>query len=158
MKISSLILTLSTLLATAVNQMVFEPPFELIQSVEAAEATETSDKFLNFDSTDVETVTYGDPSPGSSDTGFYNRANAYKIDVESLLEEGEQTDLFYSCGTNCAHTYDEDEASISFPLKMGCNDTDYLAAELTFKMWFYQDGISRIMIGEPGNKRFRISQ
>ena len=41
---------------------------------------------------------------------------------------------------------------------MGCQDTGYLASDLIFKMWFYQDGITRIMIGEPENTRFQISQ
>ena len=58
MKILSLIQTLSTIIAIAASQIVFEPP--LIQSVEAVEDTEASDELLNFDSTDVEVVIYED--------------------------------------------------------------------------------------------------
>ena len=47
---------------------------------------------------------------------------------------------------------------MSFPLSMGCDSTGQLAKELQFKMWFHQDGIAQILIGEPGNTRFQISQ
>ena len=43
-------------------------------------------------------------------------------------------------------------------LNIGCEERGYLAEALTAKVWFYQNGITRFVIGEPGNTRFQISQ
>lgn len=41
---------------------------------------------------------------------------------------------------------------------MNCDDTGFLASELEFNIQFYEGGISRVLIGEKNNERFRISQ
>jgi len=43
-------------------------------------------------------------------------------------------------------------------MALQCDDRSYLASNLTFEISFYQDGITRFLIGEQGNSRFRISQ
>ena len=43
-------------------------------------------------------------------------------------------------------------------LNIGCGESGYLAETLTAKIWFYQNGIARFVIGEPGSTRFQISQ
>ena len=88
---------------------------------------------------------------------FCERARAFKYDVEASLEASQKPDLFYYCDA-CSPEFDDEEKSVSFPLSKGCNSTGQLAKELQFKMWFHQDGIAQILIGEPGNSRFQISQ
>ena len=113
-----------------------------------------TEKFLNPVS-DVQTV--ADPRPGDSDTAFYERTRAFHIDVAETLEQGEQPDMYYTCGSDCDYTYNRDKSLISFPLHMACEDTGFLASELEFSIQFYESGIARMLIGEPENTRFRIS-
>ena len=101
-----------------------------------------------------------DPRPGDSDSAFYDRTKAFHDDVEEALESGSQPDMFYACGSEsskCSYDYSDSESLISFPLNMACEDTGFLASDLDFTIQFYESGIARMLIGEPGNTRFRIS-
>ena len=132
------LLTLSIVTTSVTSQMLFASPT----------------KFLDVAS---DAIADTDPSSFCNDISFCERTRAFKTDVEALAEQDETPDLFYFC-EHCTPDFDNEDTAISFPLQMGCDNTDYLAANLTFKMWFYQDGIARIVIGEPDNDRFQISQ
>ena len=43
-------------------------------------------------------------------------------------------------------------------MSLGCDSRGYLAGDIDFEVSFYQDGITRFLIGEKDNDRFRISQ
>ena len=116
-----------------------------------------TEKFLN-PSTDVQTV--DDPQPGENDSSFYDRTRQFHIDVDEAVQQGEQPDMFYACGSEtaeCSYNYNRTKSLISFPLHMACEDTGFLASDLEFTVQFYESGIARMLIGEPDNTRFRIS-
>ena len=114
------------------------------------------EKFLNSEESDV--PAFNDPQPGATDAPFYDRTRAFFHDVADQVAAGEQPDLYYRCTGACDFDYSPDEALISFPVQMSCDDTGFLASELEFNVQFYQDGIARFLIGEKDNTRFRISQ
>ena len=43
-------------------------------------------------------------------------------------------------------------------MRLGCDQRGYLAGSLDFEVSFYQNAITRFLIGEKDNDRFRISQ
>ena len=50
-----------------------------------------------------------------------------------------------------------DEAKISATLHRATS-AEYVADDLVFNMWIYEDGIARVAIEEPDSGRFRVSQ
>ena len=105
------------MLSAASAQMLFQP----------------TDKFLNeAEVTDV--PAFSDPMPGVTDAPFYDRTKAFRQDVAAQIEAFETPDLQYGCSDPCAYNYDADDALISFPLQMSCDDTGFLASELEFNI------------------------
>ena len=100
-------------------------------------------------------ISVGDPPPPveeCSDIAFCMRTREYRRDTE---QQRSNADLQYYVAS---HEFNDEEGSIEMDLQMQCEDTGYLASKLTAKMWFYQNGIARVVIGEPDNTRFQISQ
>ena len=53
---------------------------------------------------------------------------------------------------------DDDDSTLRGTMSLGCDSRGYLAGDIDFEVSFYQDGITRFLIGEKDNDRFRISQ
>lgn len=51
-----------------------------------------------------------------------------------------------------------DTSQVTFTLHLACTPNGYLTTQLSGVMEFYQNGIMRLEIDAPGQKRFRISQ
>ena len=83
------------------------------------------------------------------------RSRDFKYDVQKQQEANNPVDLQYSVQ---AIQINDEEGSIELELNIGCHGSRYLAKNLIATMFFYQNGITRFVIGEPGNERFRITQ
>ena len=96
-----------------------------------------------------------DPPPPveqCEDIEFCMRTREYRRDTE---KQGDKADLLYQVSS---HNFDDDAGRLDMTLDLGCDDSGYLAKSLDASMWFYQDGITRLVLGEPSNTRFAISE
>ena len=88
---------------------------------------------------------------------FVSKPKAFRDDVDHLEEAGLEPELYYFCD-DCEPSFREEDAKFTLPLTIGCDSPGILARDLVLEMSFYKDGIARVLIGEPGNTRFRISR
>ena len=92
-----------------------------------------------------------DPPPPveqCEDIEFCMRTREYRRDTE---RQGDKADLVYQISS---HNFDDTSGLLSMTLDLGCDENGYLAKSLEAQMWFYQDGITRLLVGELGNTRF----
>ena len=106
-----------------------------------------------------ETFEYEAPSKDCGKREFCMRSRDYKYDAQLQQEDNKVSDLQYHVVNELDEIRIKDEeASIEMALNLGCIGSGYLANDLIVKMWFYQNGMTRFLIGEPGNTRFQITQ
>jgi len=83
------------------------------------------------------------------------RHRAFETDLFTQQVEG-TADLFYRVDPSSIQVHDAN-ASITAVLNLNTTDSGLLAQTLNLRLTFYQNGIMRTFIDEPGNTRFKIS-
>ncbi len=90
------------------------------------------------------------------DTPFCERHRAFESDMLSSNING--ADLYYSVNPSSVVVHDE-YGALTAQLNFACaGDSGDFASTLNLKMTFYQNGIMRALIEEPGSTRFKISE
>jgi hypothetical protein len=89
-------------------------------------------------------------------TPFCMRHRAFETDLFARQFES-AADLFYRVDPSSIQIHDA-YASITAVLNLNTMDSGDLAQTLNLRLTFYQNGIMRTLIGEPGNTRFKISE
>jgi hypothetical protein len=84
------------------------------------------------------------------------RHRAFETDLFARQVDG-AADLFYRVDPSSIQVHDA-YASITAVLNLNTMDSGDLAQTLNLRLTFYQNGIMRALIGEPGNTRFKISE
>ena len=87
-------------------------------------------------------------------TPFCARHRAFEKDI--FENPNSNSDLFYSLDPSSIAINDE-FGYLSAQLNFFSNDSGDFASVLNLRMTFYQNGIMRTLIEEPGSTRFRIS-
>lgn len=90
------------------------------------------------------------------DTPFCARHRAFESDMFSADVNG--ADLYYSVNPSSV-VVNDDYGALTAQLNFACaGDSGDFASTLNLRMTFYQNGIMRTLIEEPGSTRFKISE